>query len=87
MKKLGKKRLTVHLVAPLAEVPATLAAWPLTLNQGGRQLDYTFDGHDERNGIPGLLRRLDELEIAYDDLQTKQSSLEDIFVSLVTERA
>jgi len=87
MAKLGKKRLTVHLVAPLAAVPEALAQWSPTLRKDGRQLEYTFDAHEERNGIPGLLRRLDELAIGYDDLQTSQSSLEDIFVSLVTERA
>jgi ABC-2 type transport system ATP-binding protein len=87
MAKLGKKQLTVHLVTPLSTVPADLAAWKPVLKKDGTQLEYTFDGHEERNGIPGLLRRLDELSIAYDDLQTRQSSLEDIFVSLVTEKA
>jgi ABC-2 type transport system ATP-binding protein len=86
MSKLGKKQLIVHLVAPLAEVPAQLAHWKPVLKKDGQQLEYTFDAHEERTGIPTLLRRLDELAIAYDDLQTKQSSLEDIFVSLVTER-
>ncbi|MFZ3323381.1 MAG: ABC transporter ATP-binding protein [Usitatibacter sp.] len=87
MAKLGKKQLTVHLVAPLAEVPGSLAQWKLALKKEGSQLEYTFDAHEGRNGIPGLLRRLDELSIAYDDLQTSQSSLEDIFVSLVTQKA
>lgn len=87
MKKLGKKQLTVHLVSPLVEVPTELAQWQLVLRKEGRQLEYTFDGREERTGIPALLRRLDELSIAYDDLQTSQSSLEDIFVSLVKERA
>jgi ABC-2 type transport system ATP-binding protein len=87
MAKLGKKQLTVHLVAPLAAVPDALAQWKPTLKKDGRQLEYTFDAHEERNGIPALLRRLDELAIGYDDLQTHQSSLEDIFVSLVTEKA
>ncbi|HEX4333181.1 MAG TPA: ABC transporter ATP-binding protein [Usitatibacter sp.] len=85
MKKLGKKQLTVHLTAPLAAVPSTLAPWQPVLKDGGRQLEYTFDAHTEPNGIPTLLRRLDELGIAYDDIQTGQSSLEDIFVSLVHE--
>jgi ABC-2 type transport system ATP-binding protein len=87
MAKLGKKQLTVHLVAPLAMVPAELASWKPVLRKDGTQLEYTFDAHEERTGIPGLLRRLDELSIAYDDLQTRQSSLEDIFVSLVTDKA
>ena len=87
MAKLGKKQLTVHLVAPLSEVPEALAQWKPALRKEGRQLEYTFDAHEERNGIPALLRRLDELAIGYDDLQTSQSSLEDIFVSLVTDKA
>ncbi|HUL57249.1 MAG TPA: ABC transporter ATP-binding protein [Usitatibacter sp.] len=87
MAKLGKKQLTVHLVAPLPAVPEALAQWKPTLRSEGRQLEYTFDAREERNGIPALLRRLDELAIGYDDIQTSQSSLEDIFVSLVTERA
>ena len=85
MKKLGKKQLTVHLTAPLADVPPALAQWNLALKEGGRELEYTFDAHAEQSGIPTLLRRLDELSIAYDDIQTRQSSLEDIFVSLVHE--
>jgi len=85
MKKLGKKELTVHLTAPLHEVPAALERWAPALKGEGRQLVYTFDAHEDANGIPTLLRRLDELAIAYDDLQTRQSSLEDIFVSLVHE--
>src|SRR5579862_1439186 len=87
MAKLGKKQLTVHLVAPLERVPESLAQWKPVLKKEGRQLEYTFDAHEERNGIPSLLRRLDELAIGYDDLQTHQSSLEDIFVSLVSEKA
>jgi ABC-2 type transport system ATP-binding protein len=87
MAKLGKKQLTVHLVTPLAQVPEALAQWKPALRKEGRQLEYTFDAHEERNGIPALLRRLDELAIGYDDLQTSQSSLEDIFVSLVTDKA
>jgi ABC-2 type transport system ATP-binding protein len=85
MKKLGKKQLTVHLTAPLAEVPTPLSEWAPVLKDGGRQLEYTFDAHGDASGIPRLLRRLDELGIAYDDIQTRQSSLEDIFVSLVHE--
>ncbi|HEX4779823.1 MAG TPA: ABC transporter ATP-binding protein [Usitatibacter sp.] len=85
MKKLGKKELTVHLTAPLAEPPVALASWAPVLRAEGRELVYTFDAHGDANGIPRLLRRLDELGIAYDDIQTRQSSLEDIFVSLVHE--
>jgi ABC-2 type transport system ATP-binding protein len=87
MRKLGKKQLTLHLVAPLAAIPPGLADWPLVLKNDGADLECSFDTHEERNGVAALLRRLDELGIAYKDLQTRQSSLEDIFVSLVTERA
>jgi len=87
MKKLGKKQLTLHLAEPLASIPPELSDWRLALDGAGRELEYTFDAHDEHTGIPGLLRRLDELGIAFTDLHTRQSSLEDIFVSLVSERA
>jgi ABC-2 type transport system ATP-binding protein len=87
MKKLGKKQLTVHLLAPMAAIPAELADWRLALNAGGTQLEYTFDAAEEHAGIPALLRRLGELGVAFRDLNTRQSSLEDIFVSLVSERA
>jgi len=86
MKKLGKKQLTLHLQEPMAAVPAGLDGWPLTLKADGHELEFTFDAHDERAGIPELLRRLNELGIGFKDLNTQQSSLEDIFVSLVSER-
>ncbi len=86
MKKLGKKELVVHLTVPLAEVPAGLAAWKPELAEGGTRLKYTFDVHEENASIPRMLRRLDELAIGYDDLLTRQSSLEDIFVSLVHDK-
>ena len=82
MKKLGKKQLTLHLIAPLAAVPAGLAGWKLALNAGGSDLEYTYDAHDKQ-GIASLLARLGELGIAFKDLQTSQSSLEDIFVDLI----
>jgi ABC-2 type transport system ATP-binding protein len=87
MRKLGKKQLTLHLQEPMREVPAGLAQWRLALKNGGTELDYTFDAHEEHTGVPGLLRRLDELGIGFKDLRTEQSSLEEIFVSLVSERA
>ncbi|MSP38585.1 MAG: ABC transporter ATP-binding protein [Deltaproteobacteria bacterium] len=86
MKKLGKKQLTLNLVAPLAAVPAALNDWHLALNAGGTELDYTFDATEERAGIPALLQRLSDLGIRFKDLNTRQSSLEDIFVSLVSDR-
>jgi len=87
MKKLGKKQLTLHLEAPMTAVPAGLAEWNLVLANGGTELEYTFLASEERAAIPALLRRLGELGIAYKDLNTHQSSLEDIFVTLVSERA
>jgi ABC-2 type transport system ATP-binding protein len=87
MKKLGKKQLTLHLQEPLAAIPAGLAEWPLVLNAGGSELEYTFDAAEESTGIPALLRRLAELGIGFRDLNTRQSSLEEIFVTLVSDRA
>jgi len=86
MKKLGKKQLTVHLQEPMREIPAALAEWQLTLKNGGCDLEDSFDVRDERAGIPALLRRLGELGIGFRDLNTAQSSLEEIFVSLVSDR-
>jgi ABC-2 type transport system ATP-binding protein len=87
MRKLGKKQLTLHLQEPMAAIPAELAGWPLALNAGGRELEYTFDAGEEQTGVPTLLRRIGDLGIAFKDLNTRQSSLEDIFVDLVSERA
>lgn len=86
MKKLGKKQLTLHLTQALTAIPAALNDWPLTLSADGTELEYTFDANEEGTGTPLLLRRLIELEIGFTDLQTRQSSLEDIFVNLVKER-
>ena len=87
LRKLGKKQLTVNLASPLAEVPAALGAWSVALKNAGSELEYTFNERDEHTGIPELLARLGELGIEFKDLNTRQSSLEDIFVSLVSERA
>ncbi|MGH7873161.1 MAG: ABC transporter ATP-binding protein [Candidatus Binatia bacterium] len=86
MKKLGKKQLTLNLLEPLAAIPSELSDWRLALNAGGTELEYTFDGHEERTGIATLLKHMSDLGIAFKDLNTRQSSLEDIFVSLVSER-
>lgn len=86
MKKLGKKQLTVHLQEPMTVIPPGLADWPLVLNAGGAELEYSFDANTEHTGVPTLLRRISDLGIGFKDLNTRQSSLEDIFVSLVTER-
>ncbi|MBA2547759.1 MAG: ABC transporter ATP-binding protein [Burkholderiaceae bacterium] len=87
MKKLGKKQLTILLQEPMKAIPEGLSDWNLTLAPDGFQVEYTFDAHQESTGIPSLLRRMDELGIGFTDLNTTQSSLEDIFVSLVTDRA
>jgi ABC-2 type transport system ATP-binding protein len=86
MKKLGKKQLTMHLQTPLERIPADLAAWNLELKTEGMDLIYTAESADGVD-ISKLLERLSELSIVIKDLQTQQSSLEDIFVSLVSERA
>jgi ABC-2 type transport system ATP-binding protein len=83
MRKLGRKQLTLHLQAPLAALPDGLVAWPLVLRDGGQTIDYAFDANARDTGVAALLRRLDELGIAFTDINTQQSSLEDIFVSLV----
>jgi ABC-2 type transport system ATP-binding protein len=86
MKKLGKKQLTLSLLEPLASIPFELSDWRLALKAAGHELEYTFDSGDERKGISTLLERLSELGIGFKDLNTRQSSLEDIFVSLVSDR-
>lgn len=86
MRKLGKKQLTLDLQAPLAAVPEGLNGYHIELAGEGRQLIYSFDANAEDTGIPGLLRRLNELGVDFKDLHTEQSSLEDIFVSLVHSR-
>jgi ABC-2 type transport system ATP-binding protein len=83
MARLGKKTLKVMLSEPLDAIPAELAEWNLALQDDGHQLCYQFDSHAERTGIASLMRRLSDLGIAYKDLSTHQSSLEDIFVELV----
>jgi len=83
MKKLGKKTLTLNLQDPLEAVPPELAEWKVTLKADGHELEYVFDSNLEKTGVPSLLRSLSDLGIAFKDLNTSQSSLEDIFVSLV----
>jgi ABC-2 type transport system ATP-binding protein len=86
MKKLGKKQLTLHLLEPLTAIPAALSQWPIRLKNHGSELEYTFQASEERTGIPALLRALSELGIAFRDLNTQQSSLEDIFIDLVHQK-
>ncbi|KAG0184884.1 hypothetical protein DFQ28_010288 [Apophysomyces sp. BC1034] len=85
MRKLGKKQLTLQLHAPLARVPEQLAAYRLELARDGNELIYTYDERAEHAGIIELLRALDDANIGFKDLRTTQSSLEDIFVSLVKD--
>jgi ABC-2 type transport system ATP-binding protein len=83
MRKLGKKRLTLHLQSRIDAVPAALAAYNLELSDDGRGVTYNYDTKGERTGITSLLSDLRNAGIRISDLDTSQSSLEDIFVSLV----
>ena len=83
MQKLGKRELKLALAAPLAAIPAALAQWSVTLEDEGHTLRYVFDAKADDNGVPALLRALDAAGIAFKDLETRKSSLEDIFVDLV----
>jgi ABC-2 type transport system ATP-binding protein len=85
MKKLGKRQLTLHLLEPLSEIPPALAPWRLELKSAGHDLVYSVDGDGEMD-IARLLKQMSDSSIAIKDLQTRQSSLEDIFVSLVGSR-
>ena len=86
MEKLGKKQLSVQLQAPLAAIPPALADFQLELSPDGGELTYTYDAQHQGTGIAGLMRQLAASGLDFKDLQTKQSSLEDIFVSLVSAR-
>jgi len=83
MQQLGRKRLTLQLQRPLQALPDELADWPLVLADGGHALVHSFDTASGPSNVPELLRRLVALGIDFKDLQTEQSSLEDIFVDLV----
>jgi ABC-2 type transport system ATP-binding protein len=85
MKTLGKRQLTLHLTQPLAGIPPELAPWGLELKDYGNNLVYTVEGNASMD-ISTLLKRMSESSISIKDLQTQQSSLEDIFVSLVSTR-
>ena len=89
MQKLGKRQLTLNLHEPLQAVPRELEPWHLVLNASGMELQYNFEAaaaQDGRSDISSLLRRLGELGIAFKDLNTRQSSLEEIFVNLLKDR-
>jgi len=86
MKKLGKKQLKLSLQSPMAGIPRELADQPLELSADGNELIFTFDVQQEQTGIAALLRRLTEHGIDFKDLHSSESSLEEIFVSLVREK-
>ena len=85
MARMGRKMLKLTLIEPLEAVPEALREFPLTIEDQGHVLAYMFDSNAERTGVPTLMRRLSEAGIAFKDLSTHQSSLEDIFVELVGE--
>ena len=83
MRKLGTKQLTLHLAQPMDRLPAALGKYALELASAGSELVYTYDARTERSGISRLLQDLEAAGIDFKDLETRQSSLEDIFVNLV----
>jgi len=86
MQKLGKRQLTLYLQEPISEIPAGLNGLALELSPDGSELVYTFDAHGDHTGIAALLKRLNEHGIDYRDIHSSESSLEEIFVSLVREK-
>jgi ABC-2 type transport system ATP-binding protein len=87
MRRLGKKQLKLQLQNPLSSLPPEVAELGMTLEAQGTELQYAFDSSDENISIPGLLASLASLGIGFKDIQTHKSSLEDIFVSLVSEES
>jgi ABC-2 type transport system ATP-binding protein len=85
MRKLGKKSLTLQLQEHMEAIPPALASYPLQLADDGRALVYSYDSQDERTDITVLLNAVHDAGIKFKDVQTEQSSLEDIFVSLVKD--
>jgi ABC-2 type transport system ATP-binding protein len=86
MQKLGQKRMTLQLTEVVAALPAALDAYKLELSADGTEILYTYDTHAERTGITSLLAELGRNNISFNDLNTSQSSLEDIFVGLVSSK-
>jgi ABC-2 type transport system ATP-binding protein len=86
MTKLGRKQLTLELVEPLATLPDSIKGHTLELSKNGGELVYSYDTQNDRGGIPALLADLAAAGIRFKDLHTEESSLEDIFVNLVSER-
>ncbi len=87
MRKLGKKQLILHLQKKFDTVPVELAGHPVVLSAGGADLVFTYDTQAERTGVTALLSDLSKADIRFRDLETRQSSLEDIFVDLVSDRS
>jgi ABC-2 type transport system ATP-binding protein len=85
MRKLGRKQLTLHLQHPLARIPTALSAYGLSIAEDGNALIYTYDAQRSASGISELLTELGKAGIAFKDVNTSQSSLEDIFVDLVKD--
>jgi ABC-2 type transport system ATP-binding protein len=85
MRKMGQKRLTLELARPLAKLPKSLARKGLELLNGGRELNYSYDVREGRDSIAKLLADLAKARVAFNDLHTEQSSLEDIFLGLVKQ--
>ncbi|MGZ3657922.1 MAG: ABC transporter ATP-binding protein [Bdellovibrionota bacterium] len=85
MRKLGKKQLTVNLHRPLSALPAGVSSDRLAISHDGCQLVYTYDKGAEHTGIPELIKKLGESGIEFKDLESKESSLEEIFVTLVSK--
>ena len=83
MREMGKKQLLLHLIEPLEQVPSQLTTYKLELSEDGREITYSYDTRGERTGIAALIGELHDAGIRFNDLQTSQSSLEDIFVDLV----
>ncbi len=81
--KLGKRQMTIELEQPITSIPNSLCGWALELSAAGRQLVYTYDSYSEHTGISGLLNAVNEAGLLLKDVSTSQSSLEDIFISLV----
>ena len=86
MKKLGRKYLTLHLQSPLEAIPQELQAWDLVIDETGQTLEYHFGTEEEQTEVPQLLREMNRIGLEFTDLNTRQSSLEEIFVNLLQER-
>ncbi|MGV8936699.1 MAG: ABC transporter ATP-binding protein [Allorhizobium sp.] len=86
MRKLGRKQLILDLATPLDTIPATLSAFQLALSEDRRQLIYEYDAESDHGGIPGMLAAIEAAGVGFADLSTRQTSLEDIFVSLIGDK-